>query len=125
VLGDQSYRVYRASNLPGATVVSGELSGLSSSSTPGPVELAMLSLAVVLCVVGGGAVLIARRARRSVPQRHTGQPAPAQERLDLVVRIAVLDERFGAGELSDVDYRAQRTRAKQRLRELTSLKGGS
>jgi hypothetical protein len=125
VLGDQSYRVYRASNLPGATVVSGVLSGLSSSSTPGPTELAVLSLAVVLCVVGGGAVLLTRRARRTAAQRRDTRTDLAQEHLDLVVQIAVLDERFGAGEVSDVDYRVQRTRAKQRLHQLTSVEGAS
>jgi hypothetical protein len=125
VLGDQSYRVYRASNLPGATVVSGELSGLSSSSMPGPTELAILSLAVVLCVFGGGAVLITRRARRTAPQRRDGRADLAQERLDLVVQIAVLDERFAAGEISDVEHHAQRGLAKQRLHQLTSLEGAS
>jgi hypothetical protein len=120
VLGGQSYRVYRASSLPGATVVWGELSGLSSTSTPGPGELAILSLAVVLCVFGCGAVLITRRARRTAEQRRVGPADRAEERLDLVVQIAMLDERFGAGELSDVDYWTQRTRAKQRLQKLTS-----
>jgi hypothetical protein len=125
VLGDQSYRVYRASNLPRATVVSGELSGLSSSSTPGPVGLAILSLAVVLCVLGGGAVLITRRARRPTTQRRDGRTDLAQERLDLVVQIAVLDERFAAREISYVEHQAQRRLAKQRLHELTSLEGAS
>jgi hypothetical protein len=121
VLGDQSYRVYRASNLPGATVVSGELSGLSSSSTPDPVELAILSLAVVLCVFGGGAFLITRRARRRTPQSRDGRADLAQERLDLVVQIAVLDDRFAAGAISYVEHQMQRRLAKQRLHQLTSL----
>lgn len=125
VLGDQSYRVYRASNLPRAAIVSGELSGLSSSSMPAPTELAILSLAVVLCVFGGGAVLITRRARRAEPQRRDGRADLAQERLDLVVQIAVLDERFAVGEISDVEHQAQRRLAKQRLYQLTSLEGAS
>jgi hypothetical protein len=125
VLGDQSYRVYRASNLARAAIVSGELSGLSSSSAPGPTQVTLLSLAVVPCVLGGGVVLIARRARRTAPETHNGQAGPAEERLDLVVQIAVLDERFAAEEVSDVDYRAQRILAKQRIRQLTSLEGVS
>jgi hypothetical protein len=125
VLGDQSYRVYRASNLPGATVVSGELSGLTSSSTPGPTELALLSLAVVLCVLGGGAVLFTRRARRTAPPSRDRRADLAQERLDLVVQIAVLDERFAAREISSVEHQAQRRLAKQRLHQLTSLEGAS
>src|SRR5260370_30586283 len=100
VLGDQSYRGYRASNLPRATVVSGELSGLTSSSTPGPTELALLSLAVVLCVLGGGAVLFTRRA---APPSRDRRADLAQERRDLVVQIAVLDERFAAPEIRSVE----------------------
>jgi hypothetical protein len=125
LLGDQSYRVYRASNLPRAAIVSGELSSLSSSSTRGPTELAILSLAVVACVVGGGAGLITRRARRTAPQRRDERADLAQERLDLVVRIAVLDERLAAGEISNAEHHAQRSLAKQRLHQLTSLEGAS
>jgi hypothetical protein len=130
VLGDQSYRMYRASNLPAATVVSGELSGPSSSSTTDQIELAILSLGVVLCVVSGGAVLITRRGRRAAPQHRVGHAAPqrrcgptdpTQERLDLVVQIAVLDERFAAGEISSVEHQAQRRLAKQRLHQLTAV----
>jgi hypothetical protein len=121
VLGDQSYRAYHASNLPRAAIVSSEVSGLSSTSTPGPIELAVLSLAVVLCVFGGGAILITRRARRATPQRRDRPADPVQERLDLIVQIAVLDERFAAGEMSDVEHQAQRGLAKQRLHELTAV----
>ena len=61
--------------------------------------------------------------RRTAPQHRDARADLAQERLDLVVQIAVLDERFGAGEVSDVDYRVQRTRAKQRLHQLTLAEG--
>jgi hypothetical protein len=118
VLGDQSYRVYRASNLSGATIVSGELSGLGSSPMPDPVLLAVLSLAVVLCVLGGGAFLVTRSATRTAPQM--ARADPAQERLDLVVQIAMLDERFAVGEIGYVEYQAQRRLAKQRLHQLTT-----
>jgi hypothetical protein len=121
-LGDQSYTVYRASNVPRAAIIPGELSELSSSSAISPTELTVLSLAVVLLVFGGGAVLFTRRTKRTAPQTRKGPADVAQERLDLVVRIAMLDERFAAGEVSDVDYRAQRTLAKERLRELASLR---
>src|SRR6266851_9194064 len=119
MLGDQSYRVYRASSLPGATVVSGDVSGLGSSSTTDPTELAILSLVVLLCVFGGGVLLISRRARRTAPQRGDGAAEPAHDRHDLVVHIAMLDERFAAGEISAVEHEAQRKLAKQRLRQLT------
>jgi hypothetical protein len=37
----------------------------------------------------------------------------------------VLDERFAAGGISDVEHQAQRARAKQRLHQLTSPEGVS
>jgi hypothetical protein len=120
VLGGRSYRVYHASSLPGATIVSGDVSGLSSSSTQDPTALAILSLVVLLCVFGGGAVLITRRARRAAPQRRDGQADPVHERRDLVVQIALLDERFAAGQISAVEHEAQRRLAKQRVRQLTT-----
>jgi hypothetical protein len=119
-LGDQSYRAYRASNLAGVTVIPAQLSGLNSSSTTDPAELAMLSLAIVVCVVGGGAVVITRRARRTAPQHRDESADPVQKRLDLVVQIAVLDERFAAGAISNVEHQAQRSLAKQRLHQLTA-----
>jgi hypothetical protein len=125
MLGDQSYRVYNASNLPGATVVAGWIkpSELTSTSTPGPTELAIIVVGIMLCVVGGGVVLVTRRARRTAPQpRDEGPEAdPAQQRLHLVVEIAVLDDRYEAGEISLAEHKAQRKFAKKRLRELTSI----
>jgi hypothetical protein len=41
-----------------------------------------------------------------------------QERLELVVRLAALDERFAAGEIGHAAYGAERDRGKERLREL-------
>jgi hypothetical protein len=92
VLGDQSYKVYRASNLARASIVSAELSGLSPEPGVGPSQLAVLSLAVVLFVLGGGAVLFILRTRRRAPQIRQVRPDLVEERLDLVARIATLDE---------------------------------
>jgi hypothetical protein len=41
-----------------------------------------------------------------------------QERLELVVRLAALDERFAAGQIGQAEYGAERDRGKQRLRKL-------
>jgi hypothetical protein len=71
----------------------------------------------VLVVLGGGVVglsLIGRRTR-SAP---ADPRSPEQERLELVVRLASLDERFAAGSVPVGEYEAERTRGKQRLREL-------
>jgi hypothetical protein len=118
-LGGQAYALYSASNLPRATLVGGQLSGLGSTGTVAPNQLALISLGVVLCVLGGGVFLFGRRLR---PSAVGGPPRTAvdseQERLELVVRLAALDERFAAGEINLADYGAERDRGKRRLREL-------
>jgi hypothetical protein len=122
VLGDQSFRAYRASNVAGATVVPVQLSGLGSSSIADPTVLEILTLIVVLCIVGGGAVLITRRARPTGRRRRREkQVDPVQLRLDLVVQIAVLDERLAAGDITQMEHEVRRRLAKQRLRELTVI----
>lgn len=77
----------------------------------------MLSVAVVLVVVGGGVLFIRRRTRRMATAAGAGA---AQERRDLVIRIAALDECFAAGEVGRAEYQAQRRLAKHRLQELTA-----
>jgi len=123
VLGGQQYALYTASNLPKATIVAGSVNGLAAG--PGglsPTQLALVSLGVVLFVLGGGVVLLGSRAR----PRGATAPLPddarlEQERLELVVRLAALDERYAAGEVKPSDYEADRARGKQRLRELLRL----
>jgi hypothetical protein len=120
-LGGQSYVLYSASNLPRATVAAGQLTGLQGVDVVGPNQLALLSLGVVVCVLmlGGGSVWYRRRAWRA-PTSASGSTAdPAQERLELVVRIAALDHRFAAGEVSRAEYQAERKHETQRLRQLT------
>jgi hypothetical protein len=82
VLGDESYKVYRASNLERASVVSAELSGLSPEPGVGPSQLAVLSLAVVLLVLGSGAALFILRTRRRAPQIGHVRPDLEEERLE-------------------------------------------
>ena len=118
-LGGQSYSLYSSTNLPKSTLVGGQLSGLSPTGAPGPNELALISLGVVLFLVGGGVILFGARTRSAVPHTQVRGADTEQERLDLVVRLAALDERFAAGEISQSDYAAERDRGKQRLRELT------
>jgi hypothetical protein len=118
-LGGQSYALYSASNLARSTLVGGQLSGLGSNGAIGPSQLALISLGVVLFVLGGGVLLFGARVRpSSAPNR---QPAGdvEQERLELVIRMAALDERFAAGQIGRAEYDAERARGKKRLRELT------
>jgi hypothetical protein len=119
-LGGQTYALYRANNLPKATLVGGQLSGLGSTGAVGPNQLALISLGVVLFVLGGGMFLLGGRLRPSVAAaaRRTAVD-PERERLELVVRLAALDERYAGGEISPAEYDAERNRGKRRLRELT------
>jgi hypothetical protein len=118
-LGGQNYTLYSANNLTKAAMIGGQLSGLGGATGFGTNQLALVSLGVVLFVIGGGVILFGGRLRG-------GPPAPVvapvvdndQERLELVVRMAALDERFAAGQVSRAEYDAERERGKQRLREL-------
>jgi hypothetical protein len=123
VLGGQQYALYTASNLPKATVVASSVTGLSAGPGGlGPTQLALISLGVVLFVLGGGVVALGARARPAPPRAPTAEAASLeQERLELVVRLAALDERYAAGEVKQGEYEQQRTRGKQRLRELLLL----
>ncbi|MCA1645743.1 MAG: hypothetical protein LC797_09855 [Chloroflexi bacterium] len=119
-LGGQAYALYSAYNLPRATLVGGQLSGLGSTGAVGPNQLALISLGVVLLVLGGGVLLFGGRWRPTAgagPGRT--RVDPEQERLELVVHLAALDERFAAGHLAQAEYDAERYRGKERLRELT------
>jgi hypothetical protein len=119
-LGGQSYSLYTAANVAKATMIGGTLSGLGGTAGGlAPNQLALLSLGVVLFVIGGGVILFGGRLRgpRFTP-REPGLDGE-QERLELVVRLAALDERFAAGEVGQAEYDAERARGKQRLRELT------
>ena len=79
----------------------------------------MISLGVVLFVIGGGVILFGGRLR-TMKLHSAAQPLidHEQERLELVVRLAALDERFAAGDIGQAAYEVERERGKQRLREL-------
>jgi hypothetical protein len=118
-LGGQTYSIYTASNVAKATMIGGQLAGLGGATGIPTNQLALISLGVVLFVIGGGVLLFGGRLR------HAPASAPArsaiddeQERLELVVRMAALDERFAAGEVNQADYDVERERGKQRLRQL-------
>lgn len=120
-LGGQSYALYTATDVAGSTMVGAQLSGLTSTGAPGLNQVALISLGVVLFVLGGGVLLFGTRLRPAATGDRRPRRAAAfeQERLELVVRLAALDERFGAGEIGQAEYEAERARGKQRLRELT------
>jgi uncharacterized membrane protein len=82
----------------------------------------MVSGGVVLLVLGAGVFAFSLRARGSRSKASGGAAAEKmdleQERLQLVVRLAALDERYAAGQIPETEYQAERTRDKQRLVEL-------
>ncbi|HEY3059569.1 MAG TPA: hypothetical protein VGL99_11390 [Chloroflexota bacterium] len=120
-LGGQSYALYSAANLPKAMNVPSRVNGLGSGAGGlGPTQLALISLGVVLFVLGGGVLLFGARSRATVAEAPPARDLE-QERLELVVRMAALDERYAAGNVNQVEYDLERTRGKQRLRELLLL----
>jgi uncharacterized iron-regulated membrane protein len=125
-LGGQSYTPYTASNVARSTVVPLQFTGLGATSGLSPNQLAMMSLGVVLLVLGGGVLLwtVRRPVARVEPPAQTAESVE-QERLQLLVRLATLDDRFTAGEIAARDYEAERERGKRRLVELTLLQRGT
>lgn len=118
-LGGQSYSMYSASNVARATMIGGQLSGLGSTGGLASNQLALISLGVVLFVIGGGVLMFGGRMRPGrAAERDAGRADSEQERLELVVRMAALDERYAAGDLTSAEYEVERERGKQRLREL-------
>ena len=126
VLGQQTYAVYGASNLSRNATVSAQLAGVGSSPTRDLLELLAIGLAVVLLVFAGGTVLFVRRtrSRRTTSATLALEPGAADERLELVMRMAVLDERFAAGQVRRAEYEAVRDLTRRRLRQLTSTRPG-
>src|SRR5205807_748496 len=93
-LGGQSYQPYIASNLAKSTVVPVELTGLGNAGSTSS-QLALISLGVVLLVLGGGVLLFTLRRPVAAARAGRGDPeALEQERLQLLVRLASLDDRF-------------------------------
>ena len=106
-----------------STVVPIQLTGLGSAGGLGPNQLALVSLGVVLLVLGGGVLIYTMRrpVRRASAADAIDPDAIEQERLQLLVRLATLDDRYAAGQINARAYKAERARGKRRLVELTVL----
>jgi hypothetical protein len=123
-LGNQSYTPFVASNVAKSTMVPVQLNGLGGANGLGPNQLALVSLGVVLLVLGGGVLLYTLRRptwRGQAAATAADGESLERERRQLLVRLASLDERYAAGEISAKNYEAERARGKQRLVELTVL----
>ncbi len=126
-LGGQQYALFGASNLARDTVITMHVSGLPSTGGTGlgGNQIAAISAGTVLLVLGAGSLLFSGRSQRSAGAATGSGPrldhrgSLEQERLELVVRMAALDERYAAGSVPEAEYRAERERGKTRLVELT------
>lgn len=124
-LGGQSYALYSANNVGKSSIVG---AALKLSNGPGgglvtPSQLAAISLGVVLLVLGGGVLIFGTRRRDAAAlARATSSHDWDTERLELVVRLAALDERYAAGSIAQTEYETERQRGKERLRQLTVLR---
>jgi hypothetical protein len=73
-------------------------------------------------VLGGGVLIYTmRRPVRKAAAEEADAEAIEQERLQLLVRLATLDDRYAAGQITARAYKAERARGKRRLVELTVL----
>jgi hypothetical protein len=121
--GGQTYALYSRSNVAKSTMIASQLTGLGGGNGIGPTQLGFISLGVVLFVLGGGVLLFAARGRHAAPNELPIEAHGSElERLELLVKMAALDERFAAGEVDSAEYELERGRGKQRLRELTLLR---
>ncbi len=126
-LGGQQFALYGANGVARDSVLGMRVTGLPSTGGLGlgPTQLAAISAGTVLLVLGAGTLVLSARRRQptaAVAGAETELPGASdleQERMQLVMRLASLDERFAAGRIAEVEYQQQRTRGKQRLVELT------
>jgi hypothetical protein len=119
-MGNQSYQLYTAQNVNKGTMLTAKVSGLPSNGGLSPTQLAFIGLGAALFVLGAGILIFGTR-RAQLPARPTRLADLEEERLQLVVRLAALDERFAAGGMPPGAYAAERERGKQRLVELTTM----
>ncbi|MBI2755245.1 MAG: SHOCT domain-containing protein [Chloroflexi bacterium] len=132
--GGQQFALYGANGVSAGTKLGARLTGLASGggSAFSPNQLALFSLGAIALVVGAGFLVLGRgrRMRATATPKRSQAPEgdaaePDDERVRLVVKLAMLDERFAAGEIGESDYQRQRAREKQRLLELAETSAAS
>jgi len=123
-LGGQTYGVYTGQNLGRGTALSAQLRNLPAVGGLSTNQVALIGLGVAFVVLGAGLWLFSVRAR-SVGVSGRTRVDLEEERLQLVVRLAALDERYAAGDIARNQYAVERERGKQRLVELTAAARGT
>jgi hypothetical protein len=126
-LGGQKFLLFGAQNLPRGTELRVELTNLPSTAGSvaeqlGPPVLAAGSL---LLLVGLGMVYLRRRAAQNLADGSLAPARAERERMQSLLTLASLDERFEQGELPEAEYRREREAEKQRLLALSAPGGGA
>lgn len=123
-LGGQRYRVYTASNLDRGERLKLQITGLDGTPAPsGAPNTSMVVLGSGAATLLGGLALAfvwRRRAAEGSPVASASRVGPDKgERARLIGEIAVLDEQFAAGLLTEADHREARDELLERVGALT------
>ena len=107
-----NYVQYSAQNIGANTPVTLNLSGLAKSGNS-PLKWGGIAAAILVLGVGLGYPL---SRRRRVPARVQRQAADrSDDRDELLMRLARLDDNYEAGRMGEAEYNARRAQLKQRL----------
>jgi 5-hydroxyisourate hydrolase-like protein (transthyretin family) len=120
-LGGQKFLQFSGQNLPRGTELWIELANLPTSGSSAVDRLTAPMLAVGgLALLAGVALVGCRRLTVDPPSAGGRVPARAElDRLQVLLTLASLDERFDQGELDEAAYHREREAEKQRLRALS------
>jgi hypothetical protein len=120
-LGGQKFLQYSGQNFPRGTELRIELANLPATGSSAVDRLTVPMLAVGgLALLAGVAMVYRRRLTADPPPAGGRIPAGAElDRLQVLLTLASLDERFDQGKLDEVAYHREREAEKQRLRDLS------
>ena len=119
-LGGQKFLQFSGQNLPRGTELRIELGNLPTTAGSAVERLTVPILAVGgLALLAGVALVGCRRLAAGTPSAGVRIPARAEfARLQVLLTLANLDERFDQGQLDEAAYYRERAAEKQRLRAL-------
>jgi 5-hydroxyisourate hydrolase-like protein (transthyretin family) len=120
-LGGQKFLQFSGQNLPRGTELRIELANLPTTGGSAVDRLAAPMLAVGwLALLAGVALVYRRRLAAGLPSAGVRVPTRAElDRLQVLLTLANLDERFDQGKLDEAAYLREREAEKQRLRALS------
>ncbi len=120
-LGGQKFLQFSGQNLPRGTQLWIELGNLPTTTGSAVERLTVPMLAVGgIALLAGVALVGCRRLAAGRPSAGDRVPARAElDRLQVLLTLAKLDERFDQGQLDEAAYHREREAEKQRLRALS------